>query len=680
MRFAILATLSVLVHPLSTAAEVTNVTISQRAEVAGGAAFGAAGWYEKLVGRIEFALDPADAHNARIVDLEHAPRGDDGRVRFSSNLYVLRPTDPAKGNGVLLFEVVNRGIMGLLTTFNRNAVRSDDPSALPDFGDALLMRDGYTLVFLGWEFGLKPPLLSLEAPPAVLPAGSTVAPIDIDIIVNERTPHAFLIDDPVRPPVIYSPAEATSPSAVLTVRDLFWDEPQIVPRERWRFTRDSNGVPQLQLDGGFDPGRWYRIRYRPAGPVVAGVALAAFRDAASAFRYRSDLPVQGRAAYVYGNSQTGRFLRQFLYDGFNADERDRRAFDAVWVHIAGAARRSFDRFPALGHGDMFESTRFPFADTVQTDIDGRREGLLSRYRPEQRPKIFYTNTPVEYWAGGRAAALIHTSMDGAGDLVVPDDVRIYLLAGTQHLVGPFPPPSSLPPGTTGLEARNSLGQELSNPTPQINVMRALLRALRQWVAADIPPPPSRYPRLSDGTLVRIQDVKFPTLPGVADPRRIVGPGRRTGGKVIPLPHLVPQVDADGNDLAGIRDPEVAVPLATTTGWNFRRESVGNPRDIYQTLGSYLPFSKTRAAREANGDPRLSIEERYRGIDDYLQRVGAAAMELIRGRYMLEEDLGERTWPRETPLGVFDERATAAHSRPSVRRPWLLEQSAHVNRG
>jgi len=636
MRGSIVLVLCLLVHPLSTFADVTHVTISSRAVVADGHAFGTSGPYEKLIGRIEFALDPKDPHNRRIVDLEHAPRAADGRVHFSSDLYVLRPVDPARGNGVLFFEVPNRGGKGLPTRFSQDAVRSADPSTLAEFGDALLMRDGYTLVLIGWEFGLSAPNLGLNAPSAMLPSGSSVDPIGVDVIVPARTMETFLADEPFRPPVLYPPANVANPTDRLTVRDLFWDEPVAIPRERWRFVMDSNGVPKLQLDGGFDPGRWYRVTYRPTRPVVAGVGLAAIRDAASAFRNRSDLPIRGRAAYVFGNSQTGRFLRQFLYDGFNVDERDRQVFDAVWVHIAGAARGSFnERFATPSHGDMFESTQFPFADADETDVDGSRGGLLSRYRPDQRPKVFYTNTPVEYWAGGRAAALTHTSIDGTRDLAVADNIRMYLLSGTQHITGVFPPPTT----GTGLRAAWAVGgQELTNPTPQLNVMRALLRALHQWVSAGTPPPASRYPRIGDGTLVPIHDVKFPALPRVGDPRRIVGPARRIAGKVIPLPHLVPQVDADGNDLAGIHDPEAAVPLATTTGWNFRRDTVGNPGDIYQILGSYIPFPRTRAAREASGDPRRSIEERYRGVDDYVQRVRSAALELIRGRYMLEEDL------------------------------------------
>jgi hypothetical protein len=223
--------------------------------------------------------------------------------------------------------------------------------------------------------------------------------------------------------------------------------------------------------------------------------------------------------------------------------------------------------------------------------------------------------------------------------VLPDNIRIYFLAGTQHIVPAFPP-VRMPPAS-GAEADSSQrsgGQQLNNPTPHANVMRGLLRAWHQWAADGTPPPASQYPRLSDKTLVSIQRNLFPSLAGVSNPRTIRGPARTIGVKVTPLPHLVPQVDRDGNDLGGIRDPEVAVPLATTTGWNFRDPSVGNPGEIYQLLGSYVPFAPTRAVRQANGDPRLSLEERYRGVDDYLQRIRTAAMDLIRTRFLLAEDL------------------------------------------
>src|SRR5262245_19375398 len=635
MRGFIVVVLCLLVHPCSTFAEVTSVTITSRTLLADGQSFGSTGQYERLVGRIEFALDPADPHNVGIVDLNLARRDADGRVHFSSDLNVLRPTDPAKGNGVLLFDISNRGVMDLLGAFNRGNASDGG------IGDGLLMREGYTMVFVGWEFDVPAPRLRLEAPAAILPAVSSAEPLGVEIMVNERAAEAFLIDDPAgRPPVMYLPAESSNPNDVLTVRNHFLDTGTTIPRGRWQFEAGLNGLPKIRLDGGFDPGRFYRITYHASAPVVAGVGLAAIRDAAAAFRYRSDLPIQGRSAYAFGQSQAGRFLRQFLYDGFNVDERDRRVFDAVWVHKAGAARGSFnERFATPSPGDFFRPTRFPFSDGDQIDIDGTRAGLSSRYRADQRPKIFYVNTSVEYWGGGRAAALTHATIDGKRDLVLPDNVRIYFLASTQHIVPSFPPVRTPPASGADVGARGrSGGQQLNNPTPHANIMRALLRAWHRWAADGTPPPASQYPRLSDKTLVSIQRNVFPPLTGVSDPRSIQGPARTIGEKVTPLPHLVPQVDRDGNDLGGIRDPEVAVPLATTTGWNFRDPSIGNPGEIYQLLGSYIPFAPTRAARQANGDPRLSLEERYRGVDDYMRRIRTAAMDLIRRRFMLAEDL------------------------------------------
>jgi Alpha/beta hydrolase domain len=642
------AVFGLLVQPFSASAEVTSVTVTSRSIVAGGQSFGSTGPYEKLIGRIEFALDPADPHNSGIVDLQYATRGTDGRVRFSSDLYVLRPAEPTKGNGVLLFEVANRGHKGLLPRFNHGATSSDDPTTAAHFGDGLLMRDGYTVVWIGWELNLPAPLLRIDAPAALLPPGSDDR-VSVEVMVNERSPEAFLIDEPggARPPVIYPPVNSLNQTDTLTVRDRFWDNGVAISRRRWQVVAGPDGIPKLRLDGGFEPGRYYQVTYRAAAPRVAGVGLAAIRDAASAFRYRSDLPIHGETSYAAGISQTGRFLRQFLYDGFNADERDRRVFDAIWPHIAGAARGSFnERLATPSSGSPFTPTKFPFADDAQRDLDGTIDGLQSRYRADQRPKIFYTNTPVEYWGGGRAAAFTHTTIDGTRDLTLPENVRIYMLAGAMHFVGPFPPtPPQLQrpgeqsaPAPGGNPAARNNGQQAINPTPQNNVMRALLRAWHDWAANGTLPPASQYPRLSDKTLVSIRDNRFPALPGVSDPRSISGPARVVLGKVTPLPHLVPQVDRDGNDLAGIHDPEVAVPLATTTGWNFRAQSVGNPGDIYQLIGSYIPFAKTRAEREAGGDLRLSVEERYRDRDDYLQRVRSAAMDLIRDRYLLEEDL------------------------------------------
>jgi Alpha/beta hydrolase domain len=605
--------LCALLVPLTARAEVTKVTIATRAVVAEGQAFGSTGPYEKLTGTIEFSLDPADAHNTRIADLQHAARGSDGRVHFSADLYVLQPVDTTRANGALLFEIANRGRKGLLSRFNR-AGGNQNPTTLADFGDGFLLKEGYTLVWVGWQFDVEAPFVRVEAP-----AADVTGRVRMSFIPDEKRTDLTPADLPK-----YLPVDVNDPSAVLTVRNRFWDAPTRIARASWRMTV-TDGRPRFTLDGGFVPGRVYELDYAATGARVAGVGLAAIRDAASAFRTRTDLPVRGRYAYIFGASQSGRFLRQFLHDGFNVDERDRRVFDVVWPHIAGASVGSFNERFAMPGYNSFPATRFPFTDLEQRDARGTRDGLLAAYKPAQLPKVIYTDTSVEYWGIGRAAALTHTSLDGKKDAKVPDNVRLYLLSSTQHGESAFPPSFGN-------------GQAMGNPTPQANVMRALLRAMHQWTTADVLPPASRYPRLRGDTLVPLTSLRFPAVPGLRDPRDIEGPGEMTDGRFASLPFLVPQVDADGNEVAGIRVPEVSVPLATTTGWNFRAERVGNPTTIFALLGSYVPFARTKGERDSRNDPRPSIEERYRGRDDYLQRIRSAATALVKERLILEQDV------------------------------------------
>ena len=610
------AVLGLLVCHAPAFAELTGMTVAARVTVANGQAFGTSGAYEKLTGTVEFAVNPKEPHNARITDIDRAMTAADGRVHFTADVLVLKPVDPSKGNGVLLFEVVNRGNILLLNKFN-SASSSRNPTTAADFGNGFLMREGYTLVFVGWEFDLPQGAIRLQAPAVNGLVDAIRVPFILDASANETA----LDDAP-----LYPPADPADPASALTVREHYWDAPTVIPRTKWRFVTARPGPPRIALDGGFEAGRLYEITYRATGAQVAGAGLAAIRDAASAFRYRSDLPVHGTVAYVEGESQDGRFLRQFLYDGFNADEQDRRVFDAVWAHIAGSARGTFNqRFGTpISASVLLTPTRFPFT-TDEQEFHGERGSLLQRYKPAQVPKIFLTNTAVEYWGGGRAAALIHTSADGKKDLPIPGNVRIYFLSSTQHSEAPFPP----------IRMR---GQQMRNTVPQREVMRALLRGLDGWVRKGVAPPESRYPKLADGTLVPVAAVKFPSIPGVADPRTIPGPGQIRNGTVEILPHLVPQVDADGNDIAGIRAPDVSVPVATNTGWNFRSAEIGGPHEIVNLMGSYISFPLTKADRQARRDPRLSIEERYRDEADYLAKLRAAADELVKGRYLLPDDI------------------------------------------
>jgi hypothetical protein len=604
---------AVLVAPAS--GEVVKVTVTTRAPVANGQAFGKTGPYEKVMGSIEFAIDPANPRNAVIADLTRAPKDANGRVRFTSNFHVLQPVDPARGNGVLLFDIANRGRKPLLGTFNR-APAAPDPMAPADFGDGFLMREGYTVVWVGWQFDVAAPLLHVEAP---LVNGADPEVVRLTFVANAPSQQEQLADLPA-----YAPVDADSATNALTVRDRFWDPPTSIPRDRWRIALIKERL-HVSLDSGFEPGRFYELAYLATGARVAGVGLAAIRDAASAFLRREDMPVRGRSAYVFGVSQSGRFLRQFLRDGFNVDEQGRRVFAAVWPHIAGGALGSFNERLAMPGHSSHRATRFPFTDASQRDADGRTGGILSAYGRDTMPRVFYTNSSVEYWGQGRAAALTHTSLDGTRDVDIPAGVRIYLIAGSQHGPSAFPP-------TVGA------GQQLGNPVPHADVLRALLRSLHDWIATGVNPPESRYPMLKDRTLVRVAQLTFPTIQGMGDPRTIVGPAREIAGRVSALPFLVPQVNEDGNELGGIAVADVAVPLGTSTGWNFRSKASGNPGDIVPLLGSFVPFAKSRAERERTGDLRPSIEERYRSRDDYLSRVKNVVAELHRRRYVLQEDI------------------------------------------
>ena len=337
--------------------------------------------------------------------------------------------------------------------------------------------------------------------------------------------------------------------------------------------------------------------------------------------------VTARNAYVYGQSQDGRVLRDFLYEGFNADEQGRKAFDAVMAHIAGASRGDFNvRFASPNGLGAFSATRFPYLDSPQFDpITGKTEGLLSHLTREITPRIVYTNSSTEYWGGGRSAALTHTTLDGHEDATLPENVRIYLFAGTQH-------------GPALAGTQNRLAQRDSNPNDYAWGQRALLLAMDRWVRDGAAPPASRYPKLADGTLVEQKSLHFPAIPGVHSPLTIPGGYRSDLDANHPLPFLVPQVDADGNERGGIRFPEIAVPLATYTGWNFRNPSIGAPSELLPLAGTYVPFAATRAAREQNHDPRPSIEERYASRAAYLGQVTDAAMKLIQEGYVLREDL------------------------------------------
>ncbi len=601
------------------AAEVTRVDIARRAEI------GASG-YEKIVGTIHFAVDPQLAGNRVIADMDRAPRNAAGRVEFSADLVILRPTNPKAGNGAALLEISNRGRRSMITNFNRGAV--GDPMTELELGDKCLMREGYTLVWVGWEFDV--------------PRGEGLMGIDVPVATDGGKPisgvvHAkFVLDDgatahTVADLAVYAPSDPAGPDSRLTVRGAAMDaEGREIPRAQWRWKNRA-----LVLDGGFEAGKTYEIFYRATNPPIAGLGFAAIRDTAAWLKHQPDALAPVRYVYGFGSSQSGRFLRAFLYEGFNHDERDRPVFDGVMAHIAGAARIDFNRRWSLPRElGTYSATAFPFSDAAQVDpVSGVREGLLDNPRGKFAPKIFYTNTAVEYWGGGRVAALVHTDSAGPKDIPLPENVRSYFFAGGQHGPGRFPP----------LEA--TTGQQRLNPLDYWWIMRALLPAMHRWVQDGTLPPASAYPTFREGTLVRADAVAFPAIGGVKSPRTLTGGLRAMNplvangaGAGAPLPLYVSQVDADGNERAGVRLPDVAVPLATYTGWNFRRLGKGEPVDLVALMGSWIPFPATRAAGTAAQDPRRSVEERYASRAEYLAKAQAVADDLVTRGFLLAGDV------------------------------------------
>jgi len=582
-------------------AEVVRVEIARRADV------GTSG-YEKLVGTIYFAVDPANPRNSVVVDLDKATKNGQGRVEFSADLYILQPKDAARRNGVALIEVSNRGNKGLLSGFAR-ASGSRDPATNSHLGDGFLSAQGYTLVWVGWQFDVAgEDAIKLRAPVAVGTGGVVRA----DFTPNERQTEAVFVDLSG-----YTPADVSAADTTFTVRDGAYGKAEVLPRAQWQLRGNA-----VTVTAGLEPGRTYQLSYRARDLPVAGTGLMAFRDTASWLKHQPDAAARVRYAYAFGSSQSGRFLRTFLYYGFNSDENNRMVYDGVMAHIAGAGRISINERGANPNAASASNvTNFPFTNVSSRDPNtGRSEGLTDNDRARQnQPKIFFTNSGVEYW-NTRAAALTHTTPDGRTDVAPPDNTRIYFLTGTQHSPGQFPP-------------RRTTGQQLDNPVQYWWTLRALLTAMDRWVREGTPPPASQYPKLSDGTLVRRETVAFPAIPGVQSPR-IIQPAQQGSTA---LPFLVPQVDSDGNERAGIRSVEQAVPVATYTGWNFRSPAVGAPKELVSLMGSSIPFAATDDAKRPD-DPRRSVASRYASKEQYLTRAREHADTLVKGGYLLAADV------------------------------------------
>jgi hypothetical protein len=638
---------------------VTSFDLMLRRSLAGGASFDATGPYEELKGRLHFAVDPAHRANTRIGDVDLAPRNGAGQVEFAADVSILVPLDRARGNGRLILDVVNRGNTVTVPNFN-HATRPafgphSDPNPPIDVGDGFLMRRGYTVMSCGWQGDLPevPGLFRLHGPEALDGGRPLRGRVYTQLQPSAPVAQMLLSDRGHRP---YRAAAVDEPDALLLVRDQPDGPVTPIPRERWRFTPDRG---HIQLEGGFEKGRLYQVTYTAEGAPVIGLGLAALRDCASWLKHGSvgqASPAGAvRYAFAYGRSQTGRLLRTLVWEDLNLDEAGREVLDGIIANVAGGLRGEFnqrfgqnskDRPHMMGH-------LFPFTDTAQEDAKtGARGALHARIDARgSRLKVFYTNTSAEYHRGD--ASLIHTDPDGSRDATHGPGSRIYHFAGTEHGLGVWPPTDTqiAAADPTGTVERS---QNLRGTINYGRLLRACLVNLDRWVSDGVEPPPSAHPRIENGSAVdpdelirvfdRVPDAHYPRHH--PRPRRLDFGPEADGRRMTRLPPRdgpaygprVAAVDADGNEVAGIALPEVAVPLATHTGWTLRHPDVGGAQQLLVFAGATLPFPRTRAEREAAGDPRLAIDERYRSREDYLARVRAAARALCAHRYLLEEDI------------------------------------------
>lgn len=636
-------------------AEVVRVEIEQRNDVLGGKSWAGAGAYEQIIGTVVFALDPENPFNKAIVDLELAPRTEGNRVEARADLMVFQPKDPSARRDIGWIEVSNRGGKASFSYFNRGTGGVHDPRKPEHFGDGLLFEEGLTLIWIGWQWDVPETpaeLLNLYVPTAGAADGEPVSGlVRADWTVDTEMTVLDLSD---RGHQAYLPADSDAPGNILTVRDSREGERRVIPAAQWHFVAGNDNtqagdITGIRLDGGFKPGKIYELVYGAQDPPVVGLGLAVVRDIASYAKYDSDSEFPFGQAVGFGVSQTGRFLRHFLFQGFNRDEQGRKVFDGLLIHTAGAGRGSFNhRFAqpsrdAQPYANFFYPTDlYPFTSSPQPDaVTGWNKGLLDQLEAEYRPKTFYTNSGYEYW--GRAASLIHTTPDGKNDVAPLENERIYHLSSAQHFWRPgWPTEDRRVPGANAYTL---------TPLNLLITLRALAVRLVEWVETDAEPPASAYPLVADGSLVPARGVAYPDIPGVAIAsiphsayRADYGPQWDKGivtnqppelGPAYPA--LVPQVDGLGNEMAGLRGIELLAPLATYLPWALRTAAPAGSDHLTSFLGTYIPLPLNEAMRQASGDPRPSLEALYGSKDDFMERVRLAAGQLIERGILLERD-------------------------------------------
>lgn len=649
---AALLMLLAIVNPLQ--ARISRIVITKTEPYLDGKSFGNTGAYVRISGQAYGEVDPLNPLNSIIQDIQLAPKNKKGLVEYISDFVVVRPADLTKANGILFLSLPNRG------------------NAFP--ADSSLLARGYIYFWCAWQGDVLAGnnRLVMKVPFAGDDGSSIAGQVRVEFQVTTLTTTlplsgGFFTGQTHKS---YESVSLENTDCILTKRVLESDQRIKIPNDEWAFTDCSKlrypGFPsrtKISLRDGFEPNYIYELIYTAKDPIVMGLGFAAVRDFSSFLRNNlkddaglanpilddagQTLPV--KAAIMLGVSQCSNFARTFLFLGFNQDENGKQVFDGVNAHL-GPRKISLNvRFGRPGGGGMqhedhlFPGNEPPYTWDVQNDpVSGITGGLLAKCIEQgTSPKIIQTLSSTEYWQS--RASLMTTDSYGKKDLVIPGNVRIYLFAGTQHT------PSDVPDQMTDFP---------SNDNPWAPYHRALVVALEKWVMDGREPPASSYPTISAGTLVspEKETVKWPDIPDViykGNPNELplldFGKGydfaKVTGILDQPLPvalsaekykTLVPKVDRDGNEIGGIRGIGIRVPLGTYTGWSLRKEGYG-AGDLAGLTGMFLAFRTTREARQAAGDPRPSLEERYKTREKYLEAVKKAAAELVAEGFLLPED-------------------------------------------
>jgi hypothetical protein len=643
-------------------ARTTKIEILTRTSAFGGYSFPGVGPYEKITGIATGEVDPNDPKNAVIVDLQLAPKLPNGNVQYRHNFYILKPVDLSQGNHKMMYEPPNRGSK-TYGTLNRST-GGNDPGAITDttvLANSFLWPRGYTTVWSGWENNLgalSGLTATAELPVAHNAGGATITGPAYEYIVVTTAPSSFRLT--------YAAASLSKDpaSARLTHRLRLNDPPVDVPASGWAYT-DSTGTAIKLTTGNFVNNDIYEFSYIAKDPTVNALGFAAVRDLNSFLRYATaddfgtPNPLRGDVTRIYTeiSSQPGRMLNDFTHLGFNQDESGRKVFDGMmqWVAAGDGINMNY-RWSQTGRTErnrqdhLYLEGLFPFANQTLFDpISGQTDGRFKRCDATKTcPLVVEFYSSNEYWVKG--ASLFHTDPMGTYDLKDHPSARLYLLASKQH-------------GGAGDPTTKGACQQFLNPLDSAPVQRALWEALDQWSAHGKKPPESLVPRFDahPRTLVTVAEANFPSIPGVTynglkttryrfnygpdfyatgvptiNPPVITPPYEDNPANGPIYPTFVPLNDDDGNEISGIRLPELTVPLATYTGWALRAGPQAG--DGCEGSGQYIPFAKKKADRLASGDPRPSAEERYKSMDKYRKEVARAIDNLVRDRFLLCEDV------------------------------------------